>query len=71
MCKWEWEGPLGALAAAYAEAGDFASAVKWQTKAVAAVKQHNSFNHDFVKEHETRLALYQERKPYRLSVSAN
>ena len=58
----DWKQPsfLDTLAAAFAEAGDFESATKWQSKAIdlatdAAEKQ----------ELQTRLKLYRDRKPYR------
>ncbi|HEV3006363.1 MAG TPA: tetratricopeptide repeat protein [Pirellulales bacterium] len=56
----EWRS-IGRLAAAYAEAGDFEAAVKWQTKAIemsqpAAQKEQG--------ENEHRLQLYQAGKPF-------
>ena len=57
----EWQGayPLGTLAAACAEVGDFDAAVKWQTRA-------NALYYDAEDERmgEERLALYREMKPY-------
>jgi tetratricopeptide (TPR) repeat protein len=52
---------LEALAMAYAEAGDFELAVKWQTQAMAAPNQIREMRI----EQETRLALYQQKTPYR------
>jgi tetratricopeptide (TPR) repeat protein len=55
------KGPteLAALAAAYAELGQFDEAVQWQTKAAAAAPA-------FDKEAQAvRLKLYQDKKPYR------
>ncbi len=49
------------VAAAYAESGDFATAVKWQIKAVAVAKAARR-NFGFAKD---RLADYQVGKPYR------
>ncbi len=51
---------LGALAAAYAESGDFAAAVKWQTKALEELKDEK-----LTPNFQARLKLYQEKKPYR------
>ena len=52
---------LDTLAAAYAEVGNFAEAVKWQEKALA----DPAFAADEHKEARERLALYKARKPYR------
>ena len=52
-------GFLDTLAAAYAEAGRFADAVKWQEKALGMVPP------DQRAEYATRLGLYREGKPYR------
>ncbi len=56
-----WQDPdyFDTLAAAYAEAGQFENAVKWQTKAVAAVPEEQ--RDDF----QSRLDLYQSDKPFR------
>jgi tetratricopeptide (TPR) repeat protein len=60
LSEWKDGFHLGTLAAAYAEAGDFEAAVKWQTKAnnlyVAAEDRQKG---------EARLKLYREKKPYR------
>lgn len=61
-CKltvWKDAQNIAALAAACAEAGDFASAVKWQTKA-----NELAVGADVIKEGEERLKLYQAKKPY-------
>lgn len=63
LTKWLNPTNLDTLAAAYAEAGNFKEAVRWQTKAVelAATKA-------FIleqEEAEARLALYKKGKPYR------
>jgi hypothetical protein len=56
-----WKNPnhIDTLAAAYAEAGNFAAAIEWQTKALgmAAVKAKSELL--------SRLELYKARKPYR------
>ena len=53
--------PIDTLAAAYAEVGDFASALKWQTKALEL--ETDAKNKE---EYVARLKLYQEKKPYRI-----
>ena len=60
LTRWKEAYCLETLAAAYAETGDFASAVKWQTKAIeleADAKEKD--------EYQARLKLYQEKKPFR------
>jgi tetratricopeptide (TPR) repeat protein len=57
--KWNSADGLDTLAAAYAEAGDFDSAVKWQRKAVEMVSGKQKADFQF------RLNLYQSHKPYR------
>jgi tetratricopeptide (TPR) repeat protein len=51
---------LETLAAAYAEAGDFGSAIKWQSKAIDLETDGTE-----KAEYRARLALYQDKKPYR------
>lgn len=56
---WKIPEDIATLAAAYAEAGDFDAAVKWQTKATEMVpKSAKAY-------YRSLLALYQQRKPYR------
>lgn len=57
-----WQDPdtLGTLAAAYAEAGDFDEAVRWQNKAL----EFPEYGKEEGKASQ-RLRLYKERKPYR------
>jgi serine/threonine-protein kinase len=61
LTAWAEPGCLDTLAAACAEAGDFAAAVKWQAQALE--------DREWRQQHEgparERLALYQEGKPYR------
>lgn len=60
LTQWRDPGLLDTLAAAHAEAGDFAEAVHWQEKALAMG--------DFAKDHpdaQERLALYRKKRPWR------
>src|SRR5262249_37428251 len=61
LTQWKDAGYLDTLAAAYAEAGDFASAVKWQQQAISLIKSDSEKLPDMKK----RLALFQNRQPYR------
>jgi tetratricopeptide (TPR) repeat protein len=56
-----WTEPdyLDTLAAAYAEAGDFDTAVRWAEQALDTV------SNDKKREFQSRLELYKEHKPYR------
>jgi hypothetical protein len=60
LTRWKDVGALGVLAAACAEVGDFAAAVKWQQQAVELMTHlpREQFYRD-------RLALYKAGKPYR------
>jgi tetratricopeptide (TPR) repeat protein len=62
----EWETPswFGALAAAYAEAGDFDNAVKWQTKYLDANYPNSNPSNDTPEKARQRLGLYEQKKPY-------
>lgn len=51
---------MAALAAAYAELGEFDKAVEWQTKALASAPAEEK------DQYRDRLKQYQDRKPYRL-----
>lgn len=57
----EWGSPifLDTLAAAFAEAGEFENAVKWQEKAVEMAPAREKAGY------ESRLMLYQQGNPYR------
>ena len=59
LAAWKVAPYLDTLAAAYAEAGDFDKAVEWQQKGIALAPAEKKA--DF----ESRLKLYQEKKPYR------
>src|SRR5262249_43950911 len=58
----DWKDPsiMGPLAAASAEAGNFAAAVKWQTRALDLLPRDDPDRETY----HQRLALYQERKPF-------
>jgi tetratricopeptide (TPR) repeat protein len=58
-----WGAPqfIDTLAAAYAETGDFESAVRFEQKAIAQARKVRSYSEGM----ERRLTLYQQRKPYR------
>ena len=60
LSEWKEAYPVGTLAAAYAEAGNFDEAVKWQTKANGMYTDA-----DDKEKGEERLKLYREKKPYR------
>jgi len=62
LSDWKKPNDLDTLAAAYAEAGDFAKAVEWQTKAIGLQTDEKAKD-----DYRTRLKLYQENKPYRTS----
>jgi tetratricopeptide (TPR) repeat protein len=59
LSEWHSDTFLGALAAAYAEAGDFEKAVEWQEKANKLY-----LNDEEKKKGEERLKLFQEKRPY-------
>ena len=59
MSDHKQHGILDTLAAAYAEAGDFAEAVKWQKKAIELGPSAED-----KKKYEERAALYEMKKPY-------
>ena len=63
LLQWRDLGALETLAAAYAEAADFASAMKWQTEAIALPQ----IDAEQRRGAEARLQLYRESKPYRES----
>jgi tetratricopeptide (TPR) repeat protein len=60
LTGWQQPGLLDTLAAAHAESGDFASAVKCQSKAIELETDANE-----KAEFGDRLKLYKEKKPYR------
>lgn len=58
LTRWREPNHIDTLAAAYARAGDFASAVKWQMKALEDPEFRKA------REARERLALYRSGKPY-------
>jgi hypothetical protein len=66
-----WIGPahLDTLAAAYAETGDFDSAVKWQKEAVRLLTKKDPA--EWSAQFEDRLKLYESGKPCRESPWGN
>jgi tetratricopeptide (TPR) repeat protein len=63
----QWKDPdcLDTLAAAYAEAGDFPGAIKWQIKAIESLPPTRLRSYDQDVDFKGRLALYQSRKSCR------
>jgi tetratricopeptide (TPR) repeat protein len=60
LSRWKEGYCLETLAAGYAEAGDFASAVKWQVKAIELEADPQE-----KEEYRSRLKLFQDKKPFR------
>jgi len=58
--QWKDAEPISTLAAAYAEASDFAKAVEFQEKAIKLYKKTAD-----QKQGKERLKLYRQKKPYR------
>ncbi|MGH7194615.1 MAG: hypothetical protein ACREJM_13945, partial [Candidatus Saccharimonadales bacterium] len=61
LTEWKRAADIDTLAAAYAEAGDFEEAIRWQMKAVEL-----SVEQSMKKEAQARLELYREHRPYRV-----
>ncbi len=61
LTEWKDGNGLEALAAAYAENGDFLNAVKWQQQAIDRVPPSNNRQRAML---ETRLRLFQSGRPY-------
>jgi tetratricopeptide (TPR) repeat protein len=59
LSAWKDAGMIDTLAAAYAQAGDFDAAIKWQTEAVAIVPAAAK------SDYQSRLDLYKAHQPYR------
>lgn len=66
LTQWKDVALLDTLAAAYAEAGEFDEAIKWQEKALNSPDLASRFGGEAeLEKARLRLKLYQERKPYR------
>ena len=65
LTKWREANALDTLAAAYAAAGDFAEAVRWQEKAL----EDSAFAKTNGARARARLALYRAGKPYRMTTA--
>lgn len=61
LSKWKEPRHIAALAAAYAETGDFEQAVKYQTQAMKMKSEYGPID----KKTRERLALYRDHKPWR------
>ncbi|MDQ2920246.1 MAG: tetratricopeptide repeat protein, partial [Acidobacteriota bacterium] len=61
LTNWQEPNVLDTLAAAYAEAGKFDEAVKWQNKALSSPDYVKTYG----EEGRQRLQLYTQRKPFR------
>jgi tetratricopeptide (TPR) repeat protein len=59
LTGWKISAQLDTLAAAYAESGDFADAIKWQTEAISLQKAPALLDAQ-----KSRLALYESSHPY-------
>jgi len=62
LTDWKNWQVVDALAAAWAEAGDFQNALKWQAKAIEMARQADRRQKKFLQQ---RLELYRAGKPYR------
>jgi tetratricopeptide (TPR) repeat protein len=65
LTNWKNADYINTLAAAYAEAGDFGSAIKWQKEAINLLTEKEPA--EWRAEFDERLKLYQLGKPYRES----
>ena len=63
LTQWKNSVYLDTLSAAFAEVGEFDTAVKWQIKAIELLSDEEERE-----DYRTRLRLYQQKKPYRVPV---
>lgn len=68
LTAWKGEAHVDALAAAFAESGNFEKAVEWQTKALE-LKRGGTNPDERIKDFEGRLALYKSGQPYRYELT--
>jgi tetratricopeptide (TPR) repeat protein len=64
LSSWQDAGCLETLAAAYAETGRFAEAIKWQKKAIERLENAPTSNATSLNAARARLELYKQSKPY-------
>jgi Flp pilus assembly protein TadD len=64
LSGWKDASTLSTLAAAYAEAGDFDNAVKWQNNYLESDYLKSNPSNDTLEKARQRLSLYQQKKPY-------
>jgi tetratricopeptide (TPR) repeat protein len=64
LSDWKNDSFLNALAAAYAEAGRFDDAVKWQNKYLESDYLKSNPSNDTLEKAHQRLNLYEQNKPY-------
>jgi tetratricopeptide (TPR) repeat protein len=67
LTEWKNGSTIQSLAAAYAQTGDFAAAVQWQTKAIELAGSEDA---DEKTELDRVLKLYQQNQPYRAQDNA-
>jgi Zn-dependent protease len=65
LSRWINPSAIGTLAAACAEAGDFAQAVRWQTRANANPAYRKAYGDEAT---QARLRLYEQGVPFRIAV---
>ena len=69
LSDWKYASFMSTLAAAYAEAGDFDTAVRWQQKAIELAEADDAYAKS-MDDYHSRLALYESGQPYHESTTA-